>query len=94
MPNYTITQPKTQFFNRYRRILNDRYTFTNTMFQYDSATLVSLGSNSKMNLNQANVSGVITTQYDSGELRVRLNNASKESFSIDFTIGMAKNSKC
>ena len=90
MPNYTITQPKTQFFNRYRRILTDRYTFTNTRFDYSSATLIPLGSNSKMNVNQANVGGVITTQYDSGNLLVRLNNASEESYSINFTIGWQK----
>lgn len=84
-PNYTITQPKTQFFNRYRRTLVDRYNF-NQNFDYSVANQLTFGTNTKNNINQANNGGVITTYYDSGTLKVRYNNISTESCSINVNL--------
>ena len=46
MPNYTITQPKTQFFNRYRKILEETFLTNKYITQnYSGATVLQVEAN-------------------------------------------------
>lgn len=83
MPNYTITQPKTQFFNRYRRTLSDRYAFSGGFkFSYILPSSIALSGSSKTTINMSNSSGVISSNIISGKITTTLNNISSESFTI------------
>ena len=55
MPNYTITQPKTQFFNRYRKILEETFITNKYITQnYSGAIYLQVTSNNQIENNNNN----------------------------------------
>lgn len=85
MPNYTITQPKTQFFNRFRRRLVDVYNFSNQKVSYNTTGSIYLSSTSKSTDGGNNYSGIISTNNTSGKLISRLNNIDTTGYTIKLT---------
>ena len=85
MPNYTITQPKTQFFNRFRRRLVDVYNFSNQKVSYNTTGSIFLSSTSKSTDGGNNYSGIISTNNTSGKLTSRLNNIDTTGYTIKLT---------
>ncbi|MDY0184212.1 MAG: hypothetical protein RBR39_13080, partial [Proteiniphilum sp.] len=83
--NYTITQPKTQFFNRYRKILDDRYDFSGGYkFSYNAVSSIALSGSTKTTINSANNNNDILTQISGGKIISRLNNLNEAGYNIEF----------
>jgi len=89
MTNYTITQPKTQYFSRYSRFLVDRYTF-NQNTTYSSASKINLVNTNKSTINNANNTTQIATTITSGSLVITLNNIETESYTINANLQMQR----
>lgn len=94
MPNYTITQPKTQFFNRYRKLIEETFLTNQYITQnYSGATTFTSSNkitNEKHNID--NVSPEITSALNLGGYEITINSIAQESYSIDFAAEISKTS--
>lgn len=92
MPNYTITQPKTEYFDVYSRYGNKRYT-VNGRFQNDG-TKPTLPQGTVTNSNFINnVGNIISVGYSSGKHFVELKDINDVGYDITVGFNIAKTAK-
>ena len=94
MPNYTITQPKTQYFDAYGISSNARFNINQKISAQNHPYDLTLNQGSLEILNQMNNGdSTITFGYENNKHFVRLNKVDETSFNLNFGLSFSKTAR-